>query len=77
MFSLWSAALPLFEANVIASVGGDSGRYGRIRLWGSVGFIIAVLLAGFPPILSEQAHWCAAQMWCRLYNDGPDIQDEL
>jgi PPP family 3-phenylpropionic acid transporter len=46
MFSLWSAALPLFEANVIAAVDGDSGRYGRIRLWGSVGFIIAVLLAG-------------------------------
>ena len=46
MFSLWSAALPLFEANVIAAVEGDSGRYGRIRLWGSVGFIVAVLLAG-------------------------------
>jgi len=47
MFSLWSAALPLFEASVIAAVEGDSGRYGRIRLWGSVGFIVAVLLAGF------------------------------
>ena len=47
MCSLWSAALPLFEANVIASVDGDSGRYGRIRLWGSVGFILAVVAAGF------------------------------
>ena len=47
MFSLWSAALPLFEASVIASVDGDSGRYGRIRVWGSVGFIIAVLVAGW------------------------------
>lgn len=47
MFSLWSAALPLFEANVISAVDGDSGRYGRIRMWGSVGFIIAVLLAGW------------------------------
>ncbi len=47
MFSLWSAALPLFEATVISSVEGDSGRYGRIRLWGSVGFIVAVLLAGW------------------------------
>lgn len=47
MFSLWSAALPLFEATVIAKVDGDSGRYGRIRVWGSVGFIVAVLLAGW------------------------------
>lgn len=46
MFAFWSAALPLFEANVIATVEGDSGRYARIRLWGSVGFIVAVLLAG-------------------------------
>lgn len=47
MFTFWSAALPLFEANVIATAEGDSGRYARIRLWGSVGFIIAVLLAGW------------------------------
>ena len=47
MFTFWSAALPLFEANVIAMAEGDSGRYARIRLWGSVGFIIAVLLAGW------------------------------
>ncbi len=47
LFSLWSAALPLFEACVIASVGGDSGRYGRIRLWGSVGFVVTVLLVGW------------------------------
>ena len=46
MFSLWSAALPLFEATVLAAVSGDSGRYARIRLWGSVGFILAVMAAG-------------------------------
>lgn len=46
MFAFWSAALPLFEANVIATVEGDSGRYARIRMWGSTGFIVAVLLAG-------------------------------
>ena len=46
MFSLWSAALPLFEATVLSAVGGDSGRYARIRLWGSVGFILAVMAVG-------------------------------
>ena len=47
MFTFWSAAMPLFEANVIAAAEGDSGRYARIRLWGSVGFIFAVLTAGW------------------------------
>ncbi len=47
MFVFWSAALPLFEASVIAVTEGDSGRYARIRLWGSVGFIVAVLSAGW------------------------------
>ncbi len=46
MFTFWSAALPLFEAIVIGAAEGDAGRYARIRLWGSVGFIVAVLLAG-------------------------------
>ena len=38
-------ALPLIEAITLASLAGESGRYGPIRLWGSIGFI-AVLLAG-------------------------------
>lgn len=46
MFTFWSAGLPLFEAIVIGAAGGDAGRYARIRLWGSVGFIVAVLVAG-------------------------------
>lgn len=46
MFLFWSAALPLFEAIVIGATEGDSGRYARVRLWGSVGFIVAVTSAG-------------------------------
>lgn len=46
MFTFWSAGLPLFEAIVIGAADGDAGRYARIRLWGSVGFIVAVLAAG-------------------------------
>ena len=47
MYSFWSAALPLFEASVLTAVDGDSGRYARIRLWGSVGFIVTVTMAGW------------------------------
>ncbi len=45
--SLASAgALPLVEALTLATVAGRPGRYGPIRLWGSVGFIAGVLGTG-------------------------------
>lgn len=45
--SLVSAgALPLVEAMTLGALAGEPGRYGPIRLWGSVGFIAAVLAGG-------------------------------
>jgi len=45
--SLLSAgALPLVEAITMGALAGQPGRYGPIRLWGSVGFIAAVLGGG-------------------------------
>ncbi|OGA66783.1 MAG: hypothetical protein A3G81_10625 [Betaproteobacteria bacterium RIFCSPLOWO2_12_FULL_65_14] len=45
--SLLSAgALPLVEAMTLASLAGQPGRYGPIRLWGSIGFIATVLAGG-------------------------------
>ena len=41
-----SAQAPLAETMALAAAGGDSGRYGRMRLWGSIGFIVAVALTG-------------------------------
>lgn len=41
-----SAAMPLFETLVFAHLEDDLGRYGAIRMWGSVGFIAAVLAVG-------------------------------
>ena len=38
----WNAALPQFEAITLNHLGTDSHRYSVIRLWGSIGFIIAV-----------------------------------
>ena len=51
----WSAALPLVEALTFDHLREERGRYSRIRVWGSVGFIVAVLLTGalldrFPPV---------------------------
>jgi len=47
MFSFfWNAVLPQFEAVVLCYLGPHVSRYSRIRLWGSVGFVVAVLLLG-------------------------------
>jgi len=43
----WSASMPLVEATTLTYLGKHSARYGRIRSWGSVGFIIAVLGLGY------------------------------
>lgn len=42
----WHASLPQLEALTVSHLG---ERYGRVRLWGSIGFIVAVLSLG--PVL--------------------------
>jgi PPP family 3-phenylpropionic acid transporter len=42
-----SAALPLVEATTLTHLGEHTGRYGPIRLWGSVGYIVAVVGVGY------------------------------
>lgn len=46
MSFFWSASLPLVEATTLSHLEGNLGRYGAIRSWGSVGFIIAVVGLG-------------------------------
>ena len=43
---LSAAALPIVEAMTLNAVAREPGRYGPIRLWGSIGFIAAVLGTG-------------------------------
>lgn len=42
----WSAPLPLIEATTLTHLGEQTEQYGRIRLWGSIGFILVVLGLG-------------------------------
>lgn len=42
----WNASLPQLEATTLNYVDGGNGHYGRVRLWGSVGFIVAVWSMG-------------------------------
>jgi len=46
MYFATSAQVPLAETMALSVSAGDSGRYGRIRLWGSIGFVCAVAFAG-------------------------------
>lgn len=42
----WHAILPQFETITLSHLGEHSARYSRIRLWGSVGFIVTVVGLG-------------------------------
>jgi PPP family 3-phenylpropionic acid transporter len=43
----WSGSLPLVEATTMAHLGDRVSGYGRIRAWGSVGFVLVVIGGGY------------------------------
>lgn len=47
MSFFWSASMPLVEATTLSYLGKNTGSYGRLRSWGSVGFIVAVVGLGY------------------------------
>ncbi len=42
----YNAVMPQFESITMSHLGARSDRYGRIRVWGSIGFIVVVALYG-------------------------------
>lgn len=42
----WNAVLPQFEAVTLRYLGKEAQHYARIRVWGSIGFIVTVVLLG-------------------------------
>lgn len=48
---LWSvtlsACLPQIESITLSRLGPDKSRYGRVRLWGSLGFMLSVVATGY------------------------------
>jgi PPP family 3-phenylpropionic acid transporter len=47
MSFFWSASMPLVEATTLTYLGKNATRYGRLRSWGSLGFILSVLGLGY------------------------------
>ncbi len=60
LYFMTSAQAPLAEAMALESAGGDFGRYGKMRLWGSVGFIVAVSAIGW---VLDQAGVASLPWW--------------
>lgn len=46
MMMFWTAILPQIEGLALNCVHGHAGRYGRIRLWGSIGYILLTIFTG-------------------------------
>lgn len=46
MMMFWTAILPQIEVLTLNCVRGESGIYGKVRLWGSVGYILLVIFTG-------------------------------
>ncbi|MBI5613053.1 MAG: MFS transporter [Gammaproteobacteria bacterium] len=56
VFSLfWHGSLPLLEVFTMNHFGTRPGAYGRVRLWGSLGFIVSVAALG--PIVDSAGPW--------------------
>jgi PPP family 3-phenylpropionic acid transporter len=47
MMMFWTAVLPQLEVITAHATESSKGGYGSVRLWGSVGFILATLIVGF------------------------------
>ncbi|HUP92903.1 MAG TPA: MFS transporter [Solimonas sp.] len=61
----WHALLPQFEAVALAHLVARGADYSRVRLWGSVGFVVSVLALG--PVLDRVGilplPWLVAVAW--------------
>ena len=64
--ALAAAALPLIEAITLGALADRPGRYGPIRVWGSIGFIAAVLGGGAWLDLRSVESLPVAMMLCAL-----------
>ncbi|HEY5717970.1 MAG TPA: MFS transporter [Motiliproteus sp.] len=61
----WNAVLPQFEVLTLQALGVARNRYSRVRLWGSIGFIVAVV--GIGALLERVGiQWLIGVLWALL-----------
>lgn len=62
-FSLcFNGIMPVYDAHTLDRLGDERHRYGRLRLWGSIGFVVASYLVG----LAVARYGTAAVPWALL-----------
>jgi PPP family 3-phenylpropionic acid transporter len=66
MAFFWSASMPWVEATTMTYLGKNTAHYGRIRSWGSIGFIVAVVGLGYAFDYIEIAWLLWAGLVCEL-----------
>jgi MFS transporter, PPP family, 3-phenylpropionic acid transporter len=91
LFTNTSAMMPMSEAAMahLVSHGGsmDLKRYGRVRLWGSLGFLVAVFFAGAWFEANGMRHFplwtvltialvCLSAWWMPDYKEAPHSQEQ-
>lgn len=65
----WNASLPQFEVTTLQHLGDHSHHYSKVRVWGSVGFIVIVMALGWlleffePSIVPIALFVSAAGIW--------------
>ncbi|HTS52941.1 MAG TPA: MFS transporter [Burkholderiales bacterium] len=82
----WCAALPLVEATTMGHLRGRLGDYGRIRVWGSIGFVVSVVALGqildltgvlwLPAMLVVLFSLCALAAWALPVDQAPPHHEE-
>ncbi|HVF33783.1 MAG TPA: MFS transporter [Candidatus Saccharimonadia bacterium] len=80
----YNAVMPQFEAITLSHLRGQASRYGRIRIWGSIGFVIAVAGLGvmfdhvdvrrLPLVMLPLFAALVAAAWLNDY--GPDVREQ-
>lgn len=80
----WHAILPSFEAMTLQHLAGAPQAYSRIRVWGSIGFIVAVQgvgalmdLWGTDWFLISVTVLFLLLLWSAWWNDAPSNHDTL
>lgn len=69
----WNAVLPQFDAVTLRFLDSQVFRYSRIRVWGSVGFVLVVLLMGAavdargPGVILPVLFWLFAAGWVSTF----------
>jgi MFS transporter, PPP family, 3-phenylpropionic acid transporter len=82
----WCAALPMVEATTMGHLKGRLGDYGRIRVWGSISFVLSVVAIGqlldhtgilwLPVMLVALFSLCAAAAWALPVDQVPPHHEE-